>query len=204
MNMIYRTQKAPINCLVYDEHPIVCESMKLLVNGVETIDNIKTATTYHGALALIKAQPFNILVMDIDLEKAEDLEFYKRIKTEGYAGSTLFVSSNTNEHCSRLAFQLGADGYVTKYERTSTILSAIEGIICGYSYFKGSTYNSNDREFSNLSKRENTVLNYLLAGYNNKSIAQILELSEKTVSTYKTRILKKRGVRNVIELINNS
>ncbi|RTZ17525.1 response regulator transcription factor [Vibrio aquaticus] len=191
-------------CLIYDDHPIVCESLKVYIKRLDFIDTVESVSTYKEALEMIKSGHFNLLLLDINLEEADGFEFFRRIQAHGYSGRTLFLSSYTQAYCVRTAFELGADGYIAKSESTDVIVKAISDITRGFSYFKYGEHMQSGSENRSLSSRETVVLNYLMEGRCNKDIAEMLGLSAKTISTYKARILKKHGVRSVIEIINKN
>jgi two-component system response regulator FimZ (fimbrial Z protein) len=101
---------------------------------------------------------------------------------------------------SNTAKQIGANGYITKAENTSMLKEAIVSVSRGFSVFKNDE-GTTARRHTKLSKRETIVFNYLLKGYTNKQISEILTLSSKTISTYKSRILDKYKVDSIVELI---
>jgi two-component system response regulator FimZ (fimbrial Z protein) len=96
------------------------------------------------------------------------------------------------------AKKLGANGYISKEESTTLINDAMSNVLRGYTLFKQSTSIKKDVDLSN---REIIVLNYLLRGYSNKQISELLSLSAKTISTYKSRILEKHNATSLIDLL---
>lgn len=100
---------------------------------------------------------------------------------------------------SETAKSLGANGYVSKLENTLVLKEAVLSVLRGHSAFK-KTDNLKKRN-TTLSKRETVVFNYLIKGYSNKKISEMLSLSTKTISTYKARILDKYKVDSIVELM---
>lgn len=94
---------------------------------------------------------------------------------------------------------MGANGFLNKNEARETIADAIVSVSRGYSMFK-STHTPSSGDVT-LSNREAMVFHYLAQGYSNKKISEQLSLSAKTISTYKTRILKKYHADSLIELL---
>jgi len=99
----------------------------------------------------------------------------------------------------QVAKEIGANGYILKSEETQSIDESIWAIYRGYSVFK---YESNNtKTLPELSERETIVYGYLSQGYSNKRISELLSLSSKTISTYKTRILGKFNASSIIEVM---
>ncbi|MGD8117847.1 response regulator transcription factor [Vibrio sp. Hep-1b-8] len=186
--------------LIYDDHPIVCESLKIILSRIKSVDNIVCTSNYKQAISIISSHEFDLLILDVNLDSADGFQFFRRAKSHGYSGKTVFFSCNSQDYCSKVAYELGANGYIDKSEGQDVIINALETVLSGYNFFK-----SNQRDISSkvpkLSNREVMVLNYLLQGKSNNDVSHILGLSPKTVSTYKRRILDKYGVSSVIELI---
>lgn len=103
--------------------------------------------------------------------------------------------------------QAGAAGYVCKQQELTELLSAIKAVLSGYSYFPNQALHvsrgrgSETDMVNRLSAREMTVLQQLARGRSNKEIADSMFLSNKTVSTYKSRLLLKLNARSLVDLI---
>lgn len=191
------------NCLVVDDHPLVCSAIESILTKANRFNHVHTETDSLTALRFLKENDVDFLILDVGLEDSDGFEFLRRAKAHGYNGKTLYVSANDVQLYSETAFKLGADGYITKSEDISLILDAIDGISHGYSVFKFLNKDeTNTIKDIKLSKRETIVFKYLVEGYGNKEISEILSLSAKTISTYKTRILNKYNVKSIVELIN--
>ncbi len=128
----------------------------------------------------------------------DGFELLKRARSYGYDGKVIFISANENDFYIESAHRLDVDGYVSKSEGLDFIKDSIVSVINGYKVFK----NIVKKSTVSLSRREVVVLNLLAKGKTNVEISKILSLSNKTVSTYKRRILSKYKVKSVIELLN--
>ncbi|EOV0146873.1 LuxR C-terminal-related transcriptional regulator, partial [Vibrio vulnificus] len=115
-------------------------------------------------------------------------------------GKVIFFSAETSQLFSEIAFRLGADGYVCKSEDQSILKDAIDAVINGYTFFKFKPNSAVNQAQPELSDREAAVMNYLLKGKTNREIANILSISDKTISTYKRRLLNKFNVENIVDL----
>ena len=189
-----------LNCLIFDDHPLVCVAIKYLLEELGVANEVITATSSRAALTAIKECDIELLILDVNLSDCDGFDFYKRIKSHGYAGKVIFFSAETSQMYSQLAFRSGADGYVCKSENHEILKDAIEAVSKGYSFFKFKQVASEIRSAPQLSTRESSVMKYLLQGKSNRDIAEVLSISDKTVSTYKRRVLDKFNVDNIVEL----
>ncbi|MFZ3421554.1 response regulator [Vibrio harveyi] len=189
-----------LNYLIFDDHPLVCIAIKSLVESLGTANDVLTVTNSKDALKILKEQQIGLLILDVNLADCDGYDFYKRIKSHGFAGKVIFFSAETSHMYSQMAFRSGADGYVCKSENHEILKDAIEAISKGYSFFKFKQSVEEHRNVPALSSRESAVMKLLLQGKTNRDIADVLSISDKTVSTYKRRVLDKYNVKNIVEL----
>lgn len=189
-----------MNCLVLDDHPLVCEALKLLVSSINSVDSVITHTSSKSVLNTINESEIGLIILDVGLSDCDGFDFYRRLRAHGYKNKVLFYSANEEYLYSEMARNIGADGYICKSEDSKILIDAIEGICNGYTFFKLKRGVDHSRTKSALSNRETIVIRYILKGLGNKEIANILSISDKTVSTYKRRILSKFKVKNLVEL----
>jgi two-component system response regulator FimZ (fimbrial Z protein)/two-component system response regulator EvgA len=189
-----------VNCLIIDDHPLVCVAIKALITELPTVSTVFTTINANTAQSLIEKQGINLIILDVNLGDHDGFDFMRRLSSRGYTGKVLFFSAETSPMFSELAFKLGADGYVCKAEAHSILKDAVTSIANGYTFFKFKSKRNQSQDVTPLSQREAVVMNHLLQGRSNREIASILSISEKTVSTYKKRILDKYSVSNLVEL----
>ncbi|MBM7035563.1 response regulator transcription factor [Vibrio ulleungensis] len=189
-----------INCLIIDDHPLVCVAIKALITELPSVASVFTTTKAVEAQSLIDKHGINLIVLDVNLGDHDGFDFMRRLSSKGYRGKVLFFSAEGSPMFSELAFKLGADGYVCKAESHNILKDAVASIANGYTFFKFKSKRHQTQDDTMLSQREAVVMNHLLQGRSNREIASILSISEKTVSTYKKRILDKYSVSNLVEL----
>lgn len=188
------------NFLVFDDHPLVGVAIKTTLSTMDCVNSITVAYSLKDALDATKNNDIDFVILDVNLSDGDGYDFYRRIHHHGYRGKVLFYSAEESSLYSEMAFKSGADGYVCKSEHQEILRDAVEGISNGYTFFKFKTDKPNKESTISLSNRETTVMSHLLKGKNNKEIAQLLKISDKTVSTYKKRLFDKYGVGNLMEL----
>ena len=189
-----------INCIVFDDHPLVCSAVEALIADLSCIESVESMSDAVSVIKRVKEQTVDLLILDIGLADCDGYDFYRRVKSHDYKGKVLFYSAQQSQLYSEMAYKMGADGYVCKSEDPHILKDAVEGIVNGYTFFKSEGSFKDRNSHASLSTRETIVMNYLLQGKTNKEIAEILSISDKTISTYKRRIMDKFNVKNVIEL----
>ena len=188
------------NVLIIDDQPLYSEALASLVQTAFQSVNVVESTDSAAVMDIVRNQPVDLVILDVVLGDRDGMRLAKNILATGYQGKILFISSRDYSSLSKAAFEMGAHGFLSKNEAKATILDAIVSVTRGYSVFKA-THNQSSGSVT-LSNREAMVFHYLAQGYSNKKISEQLSLSAKTISTYKTRILKKYHAESVVELLN--
>lgn len=191
-----------------DDHPAIRVAVRLLMqqenytvvseidNGVDAIYNFK------------KNIP-DIVVIDIGIPNLDGIEVIKRIRKESTTCVITVFSALDGHHNMVRCVQAGADGFVSKLDDITLLKKVVQKCIEGGKAFPrkvmqearhASAIDSDDILHS-LSDREITVLRSLCLGKSNKDIAMDMLLSEKTISTYKKRVMTKLNVSNMVELL---
>ncbi|HDM8221111.1 TPA: response regulator transcription factor [Vibrio campbellii] len=188
------------NVLIIDDQPLYSEALASLVQTAFQSVNVVESTDSAEVMGIIRNQPVDLVILDVVLGDRDGMRLAKNILATGYQGKILFISSRDYSSLSKAAFEMGTQGFLNKNEAKATIMDAIVSVTRGYSMFKA-THNQSSGNVT-LSNREAMVFHYLAQGYSNKKISEQLSLSAKTISTYKTRILKKYHAESVVELLN--
>jgi DNA-binding NarL/FixJ family response regulator len=200
-----------IRAIICDDHPIVREGVRLVLNDTKDIVLEDEATNGHDLLEKIRTRSFDVIILDISYPEGPDgLEILSAIKAERAASAVLVLSMHTEEHSAVRALRDGADGYVVKGSGTAELLAAIRKVAAGGKYVSPALAErlAADLESTRikpahelLSDQEYKVLCRLAAGRSLSVTARELGLSPSTVGTYRSRILKKLGLTNNAELV---
>ncbi|WP_165957308.1 response regulator [Pseudomonas sp. H9] len=185
--------------IIADPHPLIRYALSqfLASQGHQIVAALADgASALHETLAL---RP-HLLVLGLDLPRLGGLEVIQRLRQRGSSVAVLVLTSQSNEHFASLCLQAGATGFIGKEQDLAALSLALASVLDGRSYFpaeslpgviSGSGQGEERELLKRLSPREVTVLRYLVNGRSNKSIADELAISNRTVSTYKTRLLEK-------------
>jgi two-component system invasion response regulator UvrY len=188
----------------------VREGLKRLLALDERRDVFGDAATADEALSLISQQHWDIAVLDISLGSSSGLELLNTIQKLRPRLPVLVLSMHSEEQYARRAFQAGASGYIMKNSPSAELAVAINKVARGGKYVSANLAEALVADFDpkasglphdRLSQREFEVLRLLAAGKTGSEIAQMLSLSDKTVSTYRGRILDKLQLKTTAELV---
>ena len=199
-----------IKVVVADSHPIVHKGIKASFKNSTEISISGKALGADDLFDVLERKTVDIIILELDLYKSDGLAVLRRIKNE-HPGTRVLIFSNQPEEVYAISsLKAGASGYLNKKASPTSIRHAILKIASGGVFitndlaqtiaFDESTGRPR-RMFKKLSMREVEVLKMLCDGKRNKEIALELKLNEKTVSTYRSRIMKKLRVRNLVELV---
>ena len=201
-----------IRVLVADHQPIVSYGIRMLFENSTDIKIINTTSTAKQLLEYLKKSNTDIVLMSIDLTDINGITVLRTIKKEFRDVAVIVFSTHPEDIYAISAIKAGASGYLSKSVTTATIKRAIlkvykGGIHVSKELAQSLTFEKNSQGTMNLYKklstREVEVLKLISSGKRNNEIASQLDINEKTVSTYKLRLMKKLNVSNLVELIDH-
>lgn len=196
--------------LLVDDHTIVREGLRRILEAVADEWQIIEAGSGFQALECLRRQHFGMAIVDLSMPGMSGLELIKRIKSEYPQVTVLVLSMHAEEQYALRAFRAGANGYVTKDTASAELLSAVRKVAAGGAYVTASLAErvvqqlngaASAPRHAQLSDRELEVLQRIVAGQRPTEIAAGLHLSVKTVSTHKRRIQDKLQLPNTAALI---
>ena len=201
-----------IRVLVADHQPIVSYGIRMLFENSSDIKIVNTANSAKQLLEYLKKSNTDIVLMSIDLTDLNGITVLRTIKKDFRDVSVIVFSTHPEDIYAISAIKAGASGYLSKSVTTATIKRAILKVYKGSIHVSKElaqtlTFEKNSQGtmklYKKLSTREVEVLKLISSGKRNNEIANQLDLNEKTVSTYKLRLMKKLNVSNLVELIDH-
>jgi two-component system response regulator EvgA len=193
------------NVLIVDDHPVARLAVRMLL---EKAGLVVVGETDDGqeAIQLTKQLSPDLVIVDIDIPSVNGIDVVERIRKNKFNGGILVLSGKDGEHYIRLCARAGADGFISKRNNLTELNDAIRAIQGGYGYFPlnrarsdaaaPTPENDDEIKISKLSPKELDVLRHLAKGIKVVEIAGLMHISDKTVSTYKSRILDKLELKN--------
>jgi two-component system, NarL family, invasion response regulator UvrY len=199
-----------IKVLLADDHSIVREGLRRIIEESEDIEVIAEADDGRIAIQLAQEKLPDIAVVDISMPGLDGLEVVSQLKVYRPELPIIILTMHEEEQYVVRAIEAGAMGYVTKRSAPEQLVKAIRQVMGGSRYLtpeasealalriaKGAGGKSS---LDSLSNRELQVLRRLAMGHTNHEIAEAYSISTKTVDTYRSRLLKKLNLRNNAEL----
>ncbi|MDG9784423.1 response regulator transcription factor [Pseudomonas otitidis] len=193
--------------LIVDDHPVIRMAVRMLLerNGLEVVGEADNGV---DAVQLVRQHEPDVVILDIGIPRLDGLNVISRIRSLGLDSHVLVLTSLPAEGFCQRCLQAGARGFVSKEEDLQNLVIAINSISAGFTFFPADvlpvgqgTPASEQELVGRLSNQELMVLQYLASGLGNKEIAERMLLSNKTVSTYKSRIQQKLNLASLLELI---
>lgn len=196
--------------IVVDDHPAIRLAVRSALEASGELKVVGEAGDGPTALAAIRDQHPDLVILDLDLPRLSGLDLIERVRKSQPATKLLVLSAQQESIFAARTVQAGANGFMSKSEKMSAVVQAAQTVLAGYSLFPSSALSSQvnphspatpDALIKTLSDRELTVLQYLARGMSNKEIAETLLISNKTISSYKTRIFEKLRISTLVELV---
>ena len=199
-----------IRVLLADDHSIVREGLRRIVEESGDIEVIAEASDGREAVLAVRREKPDVAVIDISMPVLDGLEVITQIKSEHPDVPILVLTMHEEQQYVVRAIETGAMGYITKQSAPEQLVKAIRKVYSGSLFLtdeaaealalrvaKGRTVQS---PLDTLSTRELQVLRRLALGNTNREIAEVYHISIKTVDTYRFRLLKKLKLRNNADL----
>lgn len=201
-----------ISVLVADDHGIVREGLRRLLEAETDLEVVGEARDGREVLQRVEELKPHIVVLDISMPRLGGLETLERLRANHPEVKVILLSVHGDASFIQSAISLGADGYVLKNGRAAEIVTAIRAVTKGGSYFSPvvareiveqlrTPHTRSQEPFSILSTREREVLHLIAEGMSAKEVATELSISTKTVEAHRTSLMRKLGVRKATELV---
>jgi DNA-binding NarL/FixJ family response regulator len=194
------------NVLLVDDHPVVRQGIARILAAEISDLALSEAVDGASAIELLRARPPHLILLDLTLPGESGLSLLRKIRREFPSIPVMIVSMHPADQFAQRALQAGAVGYVAKDSDPQELVQAVSAALAGGRHVPAEIQEAArlEREpppHAVLSDREYQVLRMIGAGRTVSEIGAELGLSVKTVSTYRTRILEKMGLRTSAELI---
>ena len=198
-----------INILIADDHPFIRQGLKKVLETSKDMLVLDEAANGSEVLDKLRRRKFDIIILDISMPGESGLELIKTLKKEFPRLRVLVLSAHPEDQYALRALKSGASGYLTKEAATAELIGAIHKISNGGKYISASMAETlafaieSDSEklpHEKLSNREYEVMLMIASAKSVREIAEELSLSEKTIGTYRSRILEKMDMKNSSEI----
>jgi two-component system invasion response regulator UvrY len=199
-----------LKVLIIDDHPLVRRGLMETIQEEFAGAEVGQASDSQGGIESVWRENWDVILLDIAMPGRSGLDILKEIKQERPKTPVLILSTYSEDQFAIRALKSGADGYLTKDVLGQELVAAIKRVLAGGKYIRVSlaeklaSYLDVDASkplHHTLSDREYQVMRMIAGGQTPKEIASELSLSIKTVSTFRSRVLKKMMMKNNAELM---
>ncbi|WP_411564522.1 response regulator [Pseudomonas shirazensis] len=192
---------------IVDDHPVIRLAVRMLLEN-QGYKIVGESDNGVDAMQMIRETRPDLVILDIAIPRLDGLEVLARFQSMALPMKVLVLTAQSPGLFAIRCMHSGASGYVCKQEDLSELISAIKAVLAGYNYFpsqvlQGETESSKSEIslFRQVNDRELMMLQLFAQGRSNKEIASGMFLSNKTVSTYKKRLMQKLKVGTLVDLI---
>lgn len=199
-----------INILVVDDHALIRKGLKQLLEDSPDLVITGEASSGMQAVSMLRAQHFDLMLLDINLPDKHGIEVLKQFRTEQPDLKIIVLSMYPENQYGVRALKAGAMGYINKQSASDVLIKAIHQVVSGKKYISeilaeqllnNLIGESRELMHQSLSNREYQTLCLIASGKTLSDISAIMSLSPKTVSVYRSRMLAKMGFTNNAEAI---
>ncbi len=199
-----------IRIVIADDHTIVREGLKQVLSAASDLAVVGEAQNGQEVMQRVRELEFDVLLLDMSMPGKSGIELIKQVRAEKPKLRVLVLSMHQEQQYAVRAIKAGASGYLTKESASAQLVSAIRKVAGGGAFITeavaeqlalGAMPQADGPPHSALSDREFQVFRLLVSGKAVSNIADELNLSVKTVSTHKARIMQKMNMSNPTELI---
>lgn len=200
--------------LIADDHPVVRHGLRRLLESQSDLEVCSEAATGTEAIEQVETSKPDLVVLDVTMPEMSGLEAAREIRTNSPRTAILILSMHFSEGIAREALRLGAGAYVLKSDADSDLLSAIEQIRAGKTFFTSRLAASMAENFLHpapdagtrladlhLTDREIEIIQLLAGGRSSKQVAGVLGVSTRTVESHRTHIMHKMKFTRYSELV---
>lgn len=203
-----------VNVFIVDDHEMFREGVKAMLNSSDSFNVIGEASDGEQSVANITDET-DIVLMDISMPKMDGIEATQKLLKKNENLKIIALSMFGDEEYYYKMIHSGVKGFILKESGSNELMQALSQVKSGNNFFsqellrniiislgdKKNALKENSKNQISFTKRELDVLHEICGGYSNKEIADRLHLGLRTIESYKSKIIKKTGVRNTIGLV---
>lgn len=195
----------PIRVLLVDNHPLVLDGLKAVLETYEHIEVVGTAASATAGIdAAVATQP-HVVLMDINMPQINGIDALELFREKQLSFRVLMLSMHDSREYISTSVMYGAAGYILKDVATEEIVAAIETVAAGGTYFSSGVRDvlmeGSSGRLKELTTREQEVLLLIARGQSNRDAALTLDISERTMETHRKNIKRKLDIATTAGLI---
>ena len=200
----------PISAIVADDHAIFRQALAPLLQAEAGIALLAQAADGREAWKLIESLRPDVAILDVSMPEITGIEIAQRVEAAGLDTRVLLLTMHDDPLSAIQAQEAGAAGYVLKDNSFEELVLAVQTIAAGGTFVTPSIraklreYQRNGRATSALSPREREVIRLIALGNSSKQIARLMDISPRTVDTYRNRLMEKLGLHCLAQVVRHA
>jgi two-component system response regulator NreC len=201
-----------LKVLIADDHAIVRTGLRTLLQAEPYLELVGEATGGYEAIELLEETRPDVLLLDISMPDLDGISVIKQIQSRFSNLHILILTIHEDQALLREAIRAGASGYILKRAAESELISAINIIMRGDMYIDPAMMRelldesvhpsqAQNESYESLTPRETEVLTYIVQGYTNRQIGEVLNISVRTVEGHRANLSGKLGLQSRVDLV---
>ena len=200
------TATRPIRLLLVDNHPLVLDGLRAILETYDHLTVVATATDAEEGISQAAARRPDVVLLDINMPRMSGIDAIELFRAAAPDARILMLSMHDSREYISSSVLRGASGYVLKEVSTAEIVTAIETVMAGGTFFSSGVSEAilesrAKAEEAGLTAREREILSGIAAGRNNRDLAEALGLSVATVETHRKHLKRKLGIATTAGLV---
>ena len=197
-----------IKVLIVDDHALIRLALRRILEESGEIDVVSEVSSGEEAVEFARRNSVDLVLMDVDMPGMGGVEATRKLNTISGGPKVIVISVHSQDPYPKRLLEAGASGYLSKSSNSTEVISAVRTVYAGQPYVAPevagqlamASINRTESPLDSLTQREMQVMLMLTRGQNAQTISRTLNLSPKTVCTYRYRLYEKLDVRNDVEL----
>lgn len=199
-----------ITIVLADDHAIIRQGLALLVEAEQDMEVLARAGDGREALALIESLRPHVAILDVNMPEMTGIEVVRRVVDTGLDTQVILLTMHEDPSAVREALEAGASGYVLKDNSFEDLVLAIGTVMAGGTFVTPSVreklrkLQSLGKTMGTLSEQEREVLKQIAQGLSSKEIGRVMNISPRTVDTYRKRLMVKLDLHTIADLVRHA
>lgn len=197
----------PIKIVLADDHAIIRQGLAPLFGAEQDMELLAQADNGREAFELIESLQPDVAILDISMPEMTGIEVTRRVVDAGLYTKAILLTMHEDPSAVLDALEAGASGYVLKDNSFEELVQAVRAVVAGGTFVTPSVreklrkLQSHGKTAASLSEREREVIKLIAKGRSSKEIGRIMDISPRTVDTYRRRLMDKLDVHTIAGLV---
>ncbi|MEA3275177.1 MAG: response regulator transcription factor [Pseudomonadota bacterium] len=197
----------PIKIVLADDHSIIRQGLAPLFGAEHDMELVAQADNGREAFVLIESRRPDVAILDISMPEMTGIEVTRKVVDAGFSTQVILLTMHEDPSAVLEALEAGAAGYVLKDNSFEELVQAVQAVVAGATFVTPSVREKlrklqrQGKTAASLSKREREVIKLIAQGRSSKEIGRIMDISPRTVDTYRKRLMDKLDLHTLADVV---